>query len=129
LQEANVTGSVAGVEGQYTRAQLYDAGKPWGVKQRASEYDAIYVKLSQHAVDLGNERGRPCTVVQAAVDLAEKEKICKKKSEGGKSLYSFMKECETFRREQALLRKQARLAAELAQQQQQQQDEGPGETS
>lgn len=124
-----MTGSIAGVEGQYSRAQLFDVGKPWGVKQRASEYDAIYVKLSQHAVDLGTERGRPCTVEQAAVDLAEKERICKKKREGGKSMYAFMQECEVFRREQALLRKQARLAAELAQQQQQQQDEGPGEAS
>ena len=119
-----MTGNIAGAEGQYTRLELYDAGLPWchpKFKQRASEYDAIYVKLSQHAVDLSNERGRPCTVVQAAEDLAGKEKVCKKKSEGGKSMYAFMKECEAFRREQALIRQQAR-AAELAQQQQ---DEEP----
>jgi hypothetical protein len=98
------------------------------VQQRSNEYDAIYLRLSQHAVDLSNERGRPCTVVQAAEDLGNKEKICKKKSEGGKSMYKFMKECEDFRAEQAKLRKQAR-AAQLAQQQQeeeQQDEDGDG---
>jgi hypothetical protein len=129
LQDKDVEGKIAGVQGHYTHQELYDDGQVWGKpKQRSNEYDAIYLRLSQHAVDLRNERGRPCTVVQAAEDLGNKEKICKKKSEGGKSMYKFMKECEDFRAEQAKLRKQAR-AAQLAQQQQeeeQQDEDGDG---
>ena len=101
----------------YTRAELVDAGKPWcsqASKQRASEYDAIYLYVRHHAVELSKARGLPTTVLQAAEDLDQIKGVCKKKSAGGISMYRFMKECEQFRREQLEARKAAKAAAAAA---------------
>jgi len=113
-----VKGTINGIQGSYSRSELFEAGKPWYTtkegKPRASEYDAIYVYVRHHAVQLSMARGRPATVMDAAEDLAEAKGICKAKSAGGLSLYQFMKECEKFRRELVNARKAARAAAAAA---------------
>lgn len=107
-------GSIDGVEGLYTRAELHDADKPWWrtKKARASEYNTIYKVLKQRAVQLTSERAQPVSALQAADDMAIAYKVGVKAEEGGMTVYGFMQMCRSLVAQQKKERQAA--AAEAA---------------
>jgi hypothetical protein len=92
-------------EAEATRAELCDAGVCWApkkLKARVSEYNAMYKRITKHAVELSQSRGRIVSVEQAAEELAVNiKKVTQPKKDGGMTMYAFMEECTSWLRQQA----------------------------
>ena len=93
---------VVGSDGQveyFTRSELRDMGKSWASTQgnkRAAEYDVIYDRLNDMIVQLTSQTGKPQAMKDAVNHFVQTDRVCEP---GGLTMYKFMEQCRTWRKQ------------------------------